>query len=48
MAFITLHNQEVIIREDDTINAQSTIEWLNMAIGHYQDKKCIYCICDHG
>lgn len=41
------HNQEVIIREDDTINSQSTIELLRMVISQYEDKQDIYCICDN-
>lgn len=41
------HSQEVIIREDDSINAQSTIKLLQMAISHYESKQCIYCICDN-
>ena len=41
------YNQDVIIREDATINAQSTIELLKMAIQQYSDKQCIYCVCDN-
>jgi transposase len=40
------HNQDVIIREDNTINAQSTIALLKMALAHYP-KKRIYCISDN-
>lgn len=41
------HNQDVIIREDDSINAQSTIALLNMAMEQYTDKKHIYFISDN-
>ncbi|MCK5210078.1 MAG: IS630 family transposase [Cyclobacteriaceae bacterium] len=41
------HNQDVIIREDESINAQSTIALLKMAIKKYKDKTHIYCISDN-
>ncbi len=41
------HNQDVIIREDESINAQSTIELLKMTLIHYPYKTRIYCICDN-
>ncbi len=41
------HNQDVIIREDHTINAQSTIALLKMALVQYPDKERIYCISDN-
>lgn len=41
------HNQDVIIREDDSINAQSTIALLEMSMEQYNDKMHIYCICDN-
>jgi transposase len=41
------HNQDVIIREDDSINAQSTIALLEMAIEKYKYETHIYCICDN-
>ena len=41
------HNQDVIIRQDDSINAQSTIALLKMALVHYPDKERIYCISDN-
>jgi transposase len=41
------HNQDVIIREDESINAQSNIALLKMALAHYPDKTRIYCICDN-
>lgn len=41
------HNQDVIIREDESINAQSTILLLKMAIDYYPNKNHIYCISDN-
>lgn len=39
-------NQDILIREDDTINAQSTIELLKMIIEKYPEM-VVYCICDN-
>ena len=41
------HNQDVIIREDDSINAQSTILLLAMILTKYKGKKKIYCVADN-
>ena len=41
------HLQDVIIREDETINAQSTIKLLKDIRTFYSDKKKIYCISDN-
>lgn len=41
------HNQDVIIREDASINAQSTIKLFKQLQAHYFDKKCIFAIADN-
>jgi len=40
-------NQDIIIREDGRINAQSTIGLFNMVLEHYSEKEQIYCIVDN-
>jgi transposase len=41
------NTQDVIIREDDTINAQSTIKLFKQIEDYYSDKKVIYAILDN-
>ena len=41
------HNQDVIVREDKTINAESTIELFKDIEKHYSEKKIIYLIADN-
>ena len=41
------NNQDVIIREDDTINAQSTIELFKQIEQKYASDECIYAIADN-
>lgn len=40
-------NQDVIIREDKTINAQSTIKLFEQIENHYPHAKTIYVFCDN-
>jgi transposase len=40
-------NQEVIIREDEAINAESNIRLFEAVKEHYKDAKCIYVIADN-
>jgi len=41
------NNQDVIVREDDTINAQSTIELFKQIEQKYASDECIYAIADN-
>jgi transposase len=41
------NNQDVIVREDDTINAQSTIELFKQIERKYATDECIYAIADN-
>jgi len=40
-------NQDVIVREDETINSESNIRLFEVVKEHYQDAKCIYVIADN-
>jgi transposase len=40
-------NQEVIIREDETINAESNIRLFEAIEEHYENAECIYVIADN-
>jgi transposase len=40
-------NQEVIIREDETINAESNIQLFEIVKERYKDAECIYIIADN-
>lgn len=41
------NNQDIIIREDESVNAQSTIKLFKQIEEEYFDKKCIYAFSDN-